>query len=305
MNVRALRHSVALAKTLNYSKAAADLGISQPVLSRSIKDFETQEGVLLFDRDRGGVSLTPLGKTFVDRAKLLLHDFEALADSLQSSARGEAGELSFGIAPMPAKSLLAPSLSELIRLAPELSIASYVRNVDALLALLEAGQIECFISAEAFFPEPHNLKSSFLGYFPVAAMVSSHHPLAKENVVPMEQFPLAMSANVDGVPYLPAALKPYISKERKIIVEDMDVLATVTANSDAIWMASPFVALESLENCHLRIIPPADDQIPQQISMVVYSLNRRTLAPAAVRLRDVVKAEIQQLHRRLKSTVLP
>lgn len=304
MDLRAIRHLVTLARVLNYSRAAEELGISQPVLSRSIKAFEHQQGVKCFDRDRSGVRLTPAGKTFVSRAEVILQEFEDLENSLRNIAQGEMGELSFGMAPMPAQSsLLTEIISELITTAPELQITSYVRNVDSLLTLLETEKIEFFISAEAFFPEPYNLKSSFIGHFPVAPLVRAGHPLLKPPLESEQKFRLLLSAKTNEIPHIPLSLKPHILKDVGIIVEDNSVLAEVAENSDAIWMTSPFVALDSLEAGRLKAIPPARDEPPVRISVVIYSLNRRSLSPAALRLKRLVQLGIQNLWSRHENTI--
>lgn len=293
MNFRTLRHVVALARSLNYTKAAGELGISQPVLSRSIQEFERQQGVRLFNRDRRGVSLTPAGKAFANRAKVLLREFDELEESLKGAAEGTSGELNVGIAPLPAEPLLANILIELSSAAPELSISAYVRNIDALLTLLESEHIECFISAEAFFPEPHHLRSLFLGEFPVVPLVRPDHPLLNGGSADDAQYPLLVSAKIKDVPHIPPSIKPFISKRGRISVEHNEALFQLTKASNGIWMTSPLDALQ--QGQLVEIAPPKGDVTPQ-IQIVMYSLSGHTLSPAAMKFRDLARAGIRSLH---------
>ena len=65
IELRSLRHVVVLSRLLSYTKAAQELCMTQSALSRSIQTTEEQLKARLFDRDRGGVHLTTLGRTFV------------------------------------------------------------------------------------------------------------------------------------------------------------------------------------------------------------------------------------------------
>lgn len=66
---------VNLAETLNFSKTAVNLNISQSSVSQAIASIEKQLGVTLFYRSRKAVSLTPAGQEFYDRFKPRLNEY--------------------------------------------------------------------------------------------------------------------------------------------------------------------------------------------------------------------------------------
>ena len=69
MELRHLKYFVAVAENLNFSRAATQLYISQPALSRQIKNLEDELSVILFIRQSDGLKLTEAGKFFLRTSK--------------------------------------------------------------------------------------------------------------------------------------------------------------------------------------------------------------------------------------------
>ena len=72
MELRHLRYFVAVAEAENVSRAALKLHVSQPPLSRQIRDLEDELGFLLLKRTAKSVSLTEAGRTFLNEARAVL-----------------------------------------------------------------------------------------------------------------------------------------------------------------------------------------------------------------------------------------
>ncbi|MFF7748240.1 LysR substrate-binding domain-containing protein [Streptomyces sp. NPDC007971] len=95
MELRTLRYFVAVAEELHFGRAAARLHMSQPPLSRAIKQLETDLGTPLLHRSAAGVTLTPAGATLLDEARTLLGRVDQVR--VRVAAAGGAATLTVGM----------------------------------------------------------------------------------------------------------------------------------------------------------------------------------------------------------------
>ncbi|MXO89902.1 LysR family transcriptional regulator [Pontixanthobacter aquaemixtae] len=288
IDLRNLRHLSVLARQLNFSRAAEELGITQPALSRSIQALEDRLGLLLFDRDRGKVSLTPAGAKLAERAGYLLNDIVHIEREVRDEALGEAGAIRFGIAPMPARALLAPVLTARIGSAPRVANGVVVRDVPALRRQLLAGEIEFFISQEIEFEVGQEIKSAPLGEFPFSAIIRSGHPLCGDPKT-TERFPLLRSSWA-GMP-VPQAIKASVF-ETPNVVEDFAALAEMVQHTDAIWLSSAYSIQPLIKAGTLVEHYPSR----RRIAINTYSLRRRSQTALA-------KGVLAEFHAAMKSII--
>jgi DNA-binding transcriptional LysR family regulator len=98
MELRHVRYFLAVAESLNFSKAAEQLHIAQPPLSRQIRRLEDELGVDLFVRNKHRVQLTKAGRAFLDEAKKLVVQAGHAAEAARHAQKGESGIVRIGIA---------------------------------------------------------------------------------------------------------------------------------------------------------------------------------------------------------------
>jgi DNA-binding transcriptional LysR family regulator len=114
MELRHLRYFVAVADELNFRRAAQRLHVSQPPLSRQIRDLEDELGTKLFDRSRQKLVLTRAGEAFLKEARQILSQTQRAAQLAKAASRGEAGQLGVGILP-PIGGLFVPPAIRVFR----------------------------------------------------------------------------------------------------------------------------------------------------------------------------------------------
>lgn len=113
MDLRHLRHFLAVAETLNYTKAAERLTMAASPLSRSIQQLEKELGGPLFIRGTRKVELTPLGEALIPHAERTLADVERLRREMRHRVLGHP-ELRIGIRSVPAE-LIAALVDDVVR----------------------------------------------------------------------------------------------------------------------------------------------------------------------------------------------
>jgi DNA-binding transcriptional LysR family regulator len=110
MELRHLRYFVAVAKEENVSRAALKLHVSQPGLSRQIRDLEGELGFLLLERSAKSVRLTDAGRIFLVESQAVLQRADEAVKAARAVALGQQEELNVGYAPMPTVRFLPPAL---------------------------------------------------------------------------------------------------------------------------------------------------------------------------------------------------
>jgi len=98
MELRQLRYFIAVAERLSFSKAARELHVTVPPLSRQVHQLEEELGAELFARDRRHVALTDAGRLLLREAKVLVSQAKRISECVRVAERGETGLVKIGIA---------------------------------------------------------------------------------------------------------------------------------------------------------------------------------------------------------------
>src|SRR5262245_47380237 len=110
MELRHLRYFVAIAEEQNITRAADRLHVSQPPLSRQLRDLEAEFGVPLFVRSPKSVRLTEAGRLFLTEARAVIARAEEAILAVRAVANGRRGEIHLGYAPSLTVDLLPRAL---------------------------------------------------------------------------------------------------------------------------------------------------------------------------------------------------
>jgi DNA-binding transcriptional LysR family regulator len=97
IELRDLRWAIVTAQHRSLRQAAEALNIRQSTLSRGLRDLEFQLEATLFERTNGGTRPTVVGQEFLDAARHIVEETEAITARLRTRSRGESGRLTIGI----------------------------------------------------------------------------------------------------------------------------------------------------------------------------------------------------------------
>lgn len=142
MELRHIRYFAAVAEGLNFTRAAARLGIGQP-LSQQIKDLEAELETALLRRVPHGAELTEAGKTFLEEGRRTLAASENAAIAVRRTARGESGRLNLGFTSSAHFNAVGPStIRDFSRRYPEVELQLEEGNTRKLLEAMELGTLD-------------------------------------------------------------------------------------------------------------------------------------------------------------------
>ncbi len=148
--LRQLEYVVAVAGTGQFVEAARQCGVSQPAMSKQIREVEELLGVVLFERTRPRVITTAIGEQIVARARRLLADARELSAAAAASARVRQGTVRLGVIPTIAPYGLPGLLGKLRARFPDVSFAIQELQTDVLLDQLRVGGVDLALLARVF-----------------------------------------------------------------------------------------------------------------------------------------------------------
>jgi DNA-binding transcriptional LysR family regulator len=138
----------------NISKAAKELYISQPAISKSIQKLEENLGCKLFSRSSRGVLLTDEGQLLYGHVKDAFETLNLGEDKLKRSIALGVGHLQIGVSATLCKYMLLPYLKEFIRRNPHISISISCQSTNETLKLLDENKIDI-----GLIGKPENLRN--------------------------------------------------------------------------------------------------------------------------------------------------
>jgi DNA-binding transcriptional LysR family regulator len=175
MELRHLRYFVAVAETLHFTRAAERLHLTQPALSRQVRDLEGELGVTLFLRHGTQTTLTKAGGNFLERAREILN----LADRSVREVQAVGREIRLGHYGTLWVDYYGPALRAFAQRFPKMVLNAVEQTPIELVESLRRGDIDIALLG----PANARLQNEFivrrLGVLPALIAMGMKHPLAK------------------------------------------------------------------------------------------------------------------------------
>ncbi len=182
MNLYRLRIFLAVARRLSYSRAAEDLFISQPAVSRHVASLEKELGVQLLGQSGNRVFLTETGRVVYGYAQRLFDVEEELVRALAEVANLGMGHLRLGASSIPGIYLLPPAVAAFQERYPGIEVSLLVANSQVVEARVLGGELDLGFVGMSFQP---GLQSLPYARDRLLIVTPPSHPLASEGSIPL------------------------------------------------------------------------------------------------------------------------
>lgn len=192
LRLRHLRLLDAVEAAGSLSRAAQQLGLSQPAATKILRELETVVGAALYERLPRGVRLTEAGHAVVERLRIGLTALDRALDQARGSGRSAPRRrLSVGALPLATVDMLPQAVAQLRREGIDFDIEISEGTVPDMLAALRGRRIDCFIgrvdAATLRDPALRDLAATPLITEGLSFAASRRHPLARRRSVPLAE----------------------------------------------------------------------------------------------------------------------
>ncbi|MEE9595536.1 MAG: LysR family transcriptional regulator [Acidiferrobacterales bacterium] len=178
MDFEALRAFVAIAETGSFTRAAAQIYLTQPAVSKRIGTLEAELGTRLFDRIGRGIHLTEAGRTLLVRAQTILSQVEDAKRSLPAQSGPVSGELSMATSHHVGLHRLPTVLKRFREAYPEVSLDLHFMDSEVACTAIQQGQLE--LAVVTLPPRDYaNIERVRVWDDPLEIVVGRSHPLAR------------------------------------------------------------------------------------------------------------------------------
>jgi len=236
MELRHLRYFVAVAEEENVSRAALRLHVSQPALSRQVRDLEDDIGFPLLERSAKSVRLTEAGREFLKESHAVLQRVEDAVKAARAVADG-GNELHVGYAMSPTVRILPQALRMFQAAMPGTRVKLHDLSTEEMLVGLRNGKLQIAFMVHSRFAVARGLHLEDLTSLPVCLAVAPEHPLARRKTIKIaeiSQHPLIAFSRKEYPDYH-EVLTAWFSKakEKPRIAEEHDSVASLIAGVEA------------------------------------------------------------------------
>jgi DNA-binding transcriptional LysR family regulator len=305
LSLTQLSHAVAVAKSRNFHRAAEQLHLSQPGLSRSIRSLEEGLGIKLFDRRHAGIEATEFGKVLVQHAVSIIDLVSDLESEIALMKGADSGKVSVAAGPFPGELCVLPALGRLLAKKPHLAITVRQHEWRSATDSVRRREADFAIAEISYAEEFQDLTTRILGEHPIHFFCRDGHPLLAEKRVSIQQI---FSGPVIGVP-IPRRIQDVLDQDvqreapdsadhiRRASVE-IDMIGSgkqLVMQSDAI-MAATFTMMEDLLAAgRVRVLPASVTDLRLRYGLI--APRHRSLSVAATALIeevDVIESELRE-----------
>src|ERR1700756_3543013 len=298
VELRHLRYFVAVAEAENVLRAATQkLHVSQPAVSRQIRDLEGELGVQLFERTGKAINLTDAGRVFLREARAVLERTAEAVRNVRDFAQAAETELHVGYAPTPSGPILSATMRAFQKAMPKVHVRLHDWSNEEIAVGLRDGQLKVALIARATERGPfRDFRFEELLRQHVRLAVAPTHPFARRRSVSLTvaaQHPFVGLTREDFADYSGSLATLFATvKNKPRVVEEHDSMTSVISAIEA--GAGVGIAVDALGYAFgnrvklVRLTPE-----PKPISVGLAALKGK-LSPAAEKFWHCAKEAVSK-----------
>ncbi|WP_097306197.1 LysR family transcriptional regulator [Pseudomonas chlororaphis] len=295
IDLRQLRHFIALAEQRSFVAAALAVNLSQSAFSRSIQALEHSVGCQLVDRGRKDLAPTKQGLVLLEHARRLVSGAQQLANEISQFNGLEAGELRFGCGPAPAAGLVPRAIGSFIGRYPKARVQFQVDDWQTLSKRLLSEEFEFFVADTRQFEANPDYLTQRLRPRKWHFCCRAGHPLAQQESVSAAElmsYPLAATIRPPNLRKVVVDLSGRPDFIPNVECENSYSLLGVVMRSDAIGIIGAYS--DALHNARgelvcLKIQGLADDLEELYTRYGIVSRAGYRLSPLAEAMIEEIK----------------
>jgi DNA-binding transcriptional LysR family regulator len=188
VELRHLRYFVAVAEAENVSRASLKLHVSQPPLSRQIRDLEDELGFPLLKRTAKSISLTEAGRTFLNEARAVLQRVDEGVKKARAVATAGETDLHVGYSPTPFAEILPKTLRAFRKAMPKVHVRLHDRSNKTVLDGVRDGRLQIGLITRSQKPGAlRDVQYEELFRQRVCVAVAPQHAFARRRAIPLTE----------------------------------------------------------------------------------------------------------------------
>jgi DNA-binding transcriptional LysR family regulator len=212
MELHQVRYFLAVASTLNFTRAAVQCNVTQPALTKGVQKLEQELGGQLIYRERQLTQLTDLGKEVLPMLERILISAEAVRRRAQEFQRKEVAPLKIGLAPSISASLVLEPIAEIAKFIPGLHVELREGVAEKLVDLLLEGEINAAMVGDVR-DIPDRIDTWTLFKERYIALLAPTHKLANRSSIGIDDLRETVLLERAGCDVVPKIKRLYFPKE--------------------------------------------------------------------------------------------
>lgn len=264
-----------VARRLNFTKAANELNITQPAVTKHIKEIELNLNIKLFERNGTKIKLTQAGEILLKYTEEIFSIYQKMEFEIGQLQEKQKGHLRLGASTTIAQYVLPPILAEFRKRFPEIQLNLVIHNSEKIEDLLTNNKIDVgLIEAQ--------IKNRTFHYFPfmkdeIVLVARQNHPLSTRNHLKTHdllQIPFVLRESGSGtLETIDLALKAKNIKLNELKTEirlgSTESIKSYLLHSDALAFLSVQSILQELKSHTLTIIDVKNMAIPRYFNFII------------------------------------